>query len=76
MECKALKYIREEMGLTNVWAMVPFVRTLEEGKKVIEIMHKFGLTQGENGLKIIMMCELPSNALLANEFLDIFDGSL
>lgn len=74
MECKALKYIRDEMGLTNIWAMVPFVRTLDEGKKVIEIMKKFGLTQGENGLKIIMMCELPSNALMANEFLDIFDG--
>ena len=74
LECKALKYIRDEMGLTNIWAMVPFVRTLEEGRKVIEIMKKFGLTQGENGLKIIMMCELPSNALLANEFLDIFDG--
>lgn len=74
MECKALKYIRDEMGLTNIWAMVPFVRTVDEGKKVIEIMKKFGLTQGENGLKIIMMCELPSNALLADEFLDIFDG--
>ena len=74
MECKALKYIRDEMGLTNIWAMVPFVRTLDEGRKVIEIMSKFGLTQGENGLKIIMMCELPSNSLMANEFLDIFDG--
>ncbi|MCF6318977.1 MAG: phosphoenolpyruvate synthase [Proteobacteria bacterium] len=74
LECKALKYIRDEMGLTNIWAMVPFVRTLEEGRKVIEIMKKFGLTQGENDLKIIMMCELPSNALMANEFLDIFDG--
>ncbi len=74
LECKALKYIRDKMGLTNIWAMVPFVRTLDEGRKVIEIMKKFGLTQGENDLKIIMMCELPSNALLANEFLDIFDG--
>ncbi len=74
LECRALKYIRDEMGLTNIWAMIPFVRTLEEGRKVIQIMKKFGLTQGENGLKIIMMCELPSNALLANEFLDIFDG--
>jgi pyruvate,water dikinase len=74
MECKALKYVRDEMGLTNVWAMIPFVRTLGEGKKVIEIMSKFGLTQGENDLKIIMMCELPSNALMADEFLDIFDG--
>jgi pyruvate,water dikinase len=74
LECKALKYIRDEMGLTNIWAMVPFVRTLEEGKQVIDIMSKFGLKQGENDLKIIMMCELPSNALLADEFLDIFDG--
>ncbi len=74
LECKALKYIRDEMGLTNIWAMIPFVRTLDEGRKVIQIMKKFGLTQGENGLKIIMMCELPSNALLADEFLDIFDG--
>lgn len=74
MECEALKYIREQMGLENVWAMVPFVRTLEEGQQVIDLMAKFGLKQGENGLKIIMMCELPSNALLADEFLDIFDG--
>lgn len=74
LECRALKHIRDEMGLTNIWAMVPFVRTLEEGKKVIEIMKKFGLEQGQNGLKIIMMCELPSNALLSDEFLDIFDG--
>jgi pyruvate,water dikinase len=74
MECEALKYIRDEMGLTNIWAMVPFVRTVDEGRKVLEIMQKFGLAQGENGLKIIMMCELPSNALLADEFLDLFDG--
>jgi len=74
MECEALKYIRDEMGLTNVWAMVPFVRTVEEGQAVVDLMAKFGLKQGENGLKIIMMCELPSNALLADEFLDIFDG--
>ncbi len=74
MECEALKYIRDEMGLTNIWAMVPFVRTLEEGRQVLDIMQKFGLKQGENGLKIIMMCELPSNALLADEFLQLFDG--
>ncbi len=74
MECEALKFIRDEMGLTNIWAMVPFVRTVEEGRKVLEIMDKFGLKQGENGLKIIMMCELPSNALLADEFLELFDG--
>lgn len=74
MECEALKYIREEMGLTNVWAMVPFVRTVAEGQAVVDLMAKFGLKQGDNDLKIIMMCELPSNALLADEFLDIFDG--
>jgi pyruvate,water dikinase len=74
MECEALKYIRDEMGLTNVWAMVPFVRTVAEGQAVIDLMAKFGLKQGDNDLKIIMMCELPSNALLADEFLDIFDG--
>jgi len=74
MECEALKFIRDEMGLTNIWAMVPFVRTVDEGRKVLEIMRNFGLAQGENGLKIIMMCELPSNALLADEFLDLFDG--
>lgn len=74
LECKALKYIRDEMGLKNIWAMVPFVRTVEEGQQVIDIMSKFGLKQGENGLKIIMMCELPSNALLSDDFLDIFDG--
>ena len=74
MECEALKFIRDDMGLTNVWAMVPFVRTLAEGQGVIDLMAKNGLKQGENGLKIIMMCELPSNALMADEFLDIFDG--
>jgi pyruvate,water dikinase len=74
MECEALKFIRDDMGLTNVWAMVPFVRTLAEGQGVIDLLAKNGLKQGENGLKIIMMCELPSNALLADEFLDIFDG--
>lgn len=74
MECEALKFIRDEMGLTNVWAMVPFVRTVAEGQAVIDLMAKNGLKQGDNGLKIIMMCELPSNALMADEFLDIFDG--
>ena len=68
MECEALKFIRDEMGLTNVWAMVPFVRTVAEGQGVIDLMAKNGLKQGVNGLKIIMMCELPSNALLADEF--------
>jgi len=74
MECEALKFIRDDMGLTNVWAMVPFVRTLEEGQGVIDLMARFGLKQGDNDLKVIMMCELPSNALMADEFLDIFDG--
>ncbi len=74
LECKAVKKVREVMGLTNVWVMIPFVRTLGEGRKVIEVLKTNGLVQGENGLKIIMMCEVPSNALLADEFLDIFDG--
>src|SRR5579859_4573089 len=74
LECKAVKHVREVMGLTNVWVMIPFVRTLGEGRKVIEVLAKNGLKKGEHELKIIMMCELPSNALLADEFLDIFDG--
>jgi pyruvate,water dikinase len=74
LECRAMKKVREEMGLTNAWVMIPFVRTLGEGRKVIEVLKKNGLVQGENGLKIIMMCEVPSNALMADEFLDIFDG--
>ncbi|SFW19251.1 phosphoenolpyruvate synthase [Luteibacter sp. UNCMF366Tsu5.1] len=74
LECKAVKYVRETMGLTNVWVMIPFVRTLDEGRKVIEVLRGNGLVQGEHDLKVIMMCEVPSNALLADEFLDIFDG--
>jgi pyruvate,water dikinase len=74
LECRALRKVRESMGLSNVWAMVPFVRTVEEGQGVIDVMKSFGLEQGKNGLKVIMMCELPSNALLADQFLDIFDG--
>ncbi|MBN8887951.1 MAG: phosphoenolpyruvate synthase [Rudaea sp.] len=74
LECRAMKKVREEMGLTNAWVMIPFVRTLEEGRKVIDVLAENGLKQGEHGLKIIMMCEVPSNALLADEFLDIFDG--
>jgi len=74
MECEAIKRVRDVMGLTNVEVMIPFVRTLEEGRKVIELLAERGLVQGENGLRIIMMCELPSNALLADQFLDIFDG--
>ncbi|RAP57750.1 phosphoenolpyruvate synthase [Oleiagrimonas sp. MCCC 1A03011] len=79
LECKAVKKVREAMGLDNVWVMIPFVRTLDEGRKVVEVLEKNGLKQGahsgdEKPLKIIMMCEVPSNALLAEEFLEIFDG--
>jgi pyruvate,water dikinase len=74
LECRALRKVREDMGLDNVWAMIPFVRTPGEGRQVIEVMKDFGLEQGKHGLRIIMMCELPSNALLADQFLDIFDG--
>ena len=74
LECKAVRKVRNEMGLSNVWVMIPFVRTLDEGRKVVEVLENNGLKQGQDGLKIIMMCEVPSNALLADEFLDIFDG--
>jgi len=74
LECKALKYVRDEMGLKNVQLMVPFVRTLTEAKRVSEILKENGLERGKNELKHIMMCELPSNAVLAEEFLEYFDG--
>lgn len=74
LECRALKYIRDEMGLTNIKIMIPFVRTTKGAKAVIELLEKHGLKRGENGLEIIMMCELPTNALLADEFLEYFDG--
>ncbi|NKQ10671.1 phosphoenolpyruvate synthase [Pseudomonas sp. SST3] len=74
LECRAMRKVRDEMGLTNVELMVPFVRTLGEASQVIDILGQFGLKRGENGLRIIMMCELPSNALLADEFLEFFDG--
>lgn len=74
LECKALKYVRETMGLTNVQIMVPFVRTLDEAAEVIDLLAENGLVRGENDLKVIMMCELPANALLADEFLEHFDG--
>ena len=74
MECRAMKKVREEMGLTNVQLMVPFVRTVGEGQAVVDLLAEHGLKQGENELKLIMMCEIPSNALLADEFLQIFDG--
>ncbi len=74
LECRALKRVRNEMGLTNVEIMVPFVRTLGEASQVIDLLAENGLTRGENGLRVIMMCELPSNAILAEEFLEFFDG--
>jgi pyruvate, water dikinase len=74
LECRALKRVREQMGLTNVQVMVPFVRTLAEAKAVAELLAANGLKRGANGIKLIMMCELPSNALLAEEFLQYFDG--
>ncbi len=74
LECRAIKTVRETMGLTNVEIMIPFVRTLEEAEQVIALLDKYGLKRGENGLRVIMMCELPSNAILADEFLTHFDG--
>jgi pyruvate,water dikinase len=74
LECEALSFVRNEMGLTNVKLMIPFVRTLDEARGVIELLGENGLVRGENGLEVIMMCEIPSNALLADEFLDHFDG--
>ena len=74
MECRAMKKVREEMGLTNVQLMVPFVRTVGEGKAVVDLLAEHGLVRGENELKLIMMCEIPSNALLAEQFLEHFDG--
>ncbi|GAA5442697.1 phosphoenolpyruvate synthase [Microbulbifer sp. NBRC 101763] len=74
LECRALKKVRDEMGLTNVEIMVPFVRTPEEAEEVVGLLAENGLRRGEGGLKVIMMCELPSNALLAEEFLQHFDG--
>ena len=74
MECEALKRVRQDMGLTNVEVMVPFVRTVGQARKVTELMAAQGLKRGENGLRIIMMCEIPSNAILAKDFLQYFDG--
>ncbi|KXI29919.1 phosphoenolpyruvate synthase [Paraglaciecola hydrolytica] len=74
LECEAIKRVRNLMDLTNVEIMIPFIRTLEEGQQVIDLLAEEGLVQGENGLRVIMMCELPSNALLADQFLDMFDG--
>jgi pyruvate,water dikinase len=74
LECRALKKVRDEMGLTNVEVMVPFVRTVSEAKKVLDLLAANGLKRGQNGLRIIMMCEIPSNAILADQFLEHFDG--
>ena len=74
LECRALKYVREEMGLDNVEIMIPFVRTLDEAREVVDALAANGLKRGDHGLRLIMMCELPSNALLADDFLEYFDG--
>ena len=74
MECEAIKRVRGDMGLTNVQVMVPFVRTVSQAERVVNLLAKFGLKRGENDLKVIMMCEIPSNAILAKDFLQHFDG--
>jgi pyruvate,water dikinase len=74
LECEAIKKVRDVMGLTNVKVMVPFCRTPEEGRKVIKTMEEFGLRQGRNGLEVYVMCEIPSNVVLAEEFAEVFDG--
>ena len=74
LECRAMKKVRDEMGLTNVKLMIPFCRTVEEGRKVIAEMAKHGLKRGENGLEVYVMCEIPSNVILAEKFAEIFDG--
>jgi len=74
LECAAMKKVRDELGLTNVELMVPFVRTLDEARKVIKLLEANSLKRGVNGLRIVMMCELPSNAILAEQFLELFDG--
>jgi pyruvate,water dikinase len=74
MECEALRRVRLEMGLTNVQIMVPFIRTLSQARRVVDLLAQHGLERGKDGLKLIMMCELPSNAILADEFLQYFDG--
>ena len=74
LECRAVKYVREIMGLTNLEIMIPFVRTVEEAKQVVDLLAQNGLKRGDKGLRLIMMCEIPSNALLADEFLQYFDG--
>ena len=74
MECEALRHVRDEMGLTNVKVMIPFVRTLKEAEGVIALLARHGLERGKNGLEVVMMCEVPSNAVIADQFLEHFDG--
>ena len=74
LECRAMRKVRDDMGLTNIEVMIPFVRTLTEAAAVIDILKSFGLERGKNGLRLIMMCELPTNAVLAEQFLEYFDG--
>ena len=74
MECEALRHVRDDMGLTNVWVMIPFVRTLAEARGVISLLAENGLERGKNDLKVVMMCEIPSNAVIADQFLEHFDG--
>jgi pyruvate,water dikinase len=74
LECKAILKVRNDFGLTNVKVMVPFCRTVEEGKKCIATMKEFGLKQGDNGLEVYVMCEIPSNVVLADQFSEVFDG--
>jgi pyruvate,water dikinase len=74
MECRAIKHVRDVMGLTNVKPMVPFCRTPKEGQQVIDVMSEYGLRQGENDLEVYVMCEIPSNVIVADQFAEIFDG--
>jgi pyruvate,water dikinase len=74
LECAAIRKVREEKGLTNIKVMIPFCRTVEEGRKVLKTMEEFGLKRGDNGLEVYVMAEIPSNVLLAAEFAEIFDG--
>ncbi len=74
MECEAMKRAREKFGLSNIIAMVPFCRTVDEGKKVLQTMNAFGLKRGQHGFRVYVMCEIPANVILAPEFLKIFDG--
>ena len=74
LECEAIKRVREKFGLTNVQTMIPFCRTPEEGQKVLDIMREFGLEKRDDGLKVYVMCEIPTNVIRADDFLDVFDG--